>query len=143
FVQLGQELLDQRGLTRSDLAGDHDETVAVPHGVVHVGFGARMRLAHIDELGIGREPEGKFAKLEKFEVHRFYLTSGVYSRPVLYNKVTKNRSSTNSEAESVLVRSTRRASMPRVRLRRATYVMRRPICLSVSRRGISTYLALR
>ena len=69
--QLGQETLDQRGLTGADVAGDHDEAVGEPDGGLHVRLGARVLFAgRYRNCGSGREPERRFLEFEKVAIHR-------------------------------------------------------------------------
>jgi hypothetical protein len=67
FFKLAQEGLDQRGLARADLAGDHHEPVGEPDGRLHVRLGARMVLRQVQELRVRAEPEGQFSQLEQVE----------------------------------------------------------------------------
>ena len=67
-VEFAQKGLQQRRLARTDLAGDDDETVGEPDRRFHVGLGARVLLAPVDELRIGRQSEGLLVQLEMFEV---------------------------------------------------------------------------
>jgi hypothetical protein len=57
LLELLEEGLDQRGLARADLAGDHHEAVREPDRRLHVRLGARMVLRQIQERGIRRQPE--------------------------------------------------------------------------------------
>ena len=65
-LQFPQKGLDQRGLARADLAGDHHEAIGEPDRRFHVRFGARMLLAEIQELRIRAQPERQFVQFEEF-----------------------------------------------------------------------------
>src|SRR5262249_1848445 len=66
LVQLREELLNQRRLPASDLAGDDDESLSVPHGVVHVDLRAPVRLAHEEKVEVRRQPERLRRKAKMF-----------------------------------------------------------------------------
>ncbi len=70
LLELLEEGLDQGGLARADLAGDHHEAVGEPDRRLHVRLGARMVLRQVQELRVRSQPEGQFVQLEQFEVHR-------------------------------------------------------------------------
>ena len=69
LLQFVQERLDQRGLAGADLAADDDETVGEPDRRLHVGLGARMLLAQVQECRIRAQPERQFCKPEQVEIH--------------------------------------------------------------------------
>ncbi len=68
IIQLGEKRLQQRRLAGADLTRDDDETVGQPDGRLHVGFGARVLLAPVDELGIRRQPKRRHVEPEMLQI---------------------------------------------------------------------------
>ena len=72
-VDIGQDMRDQGGFARADLAGHDDEALALGEAVAEIGHRLPVRPAVIPEARVGRQLEGLSGQAIMLGIHKQYL----------------------------------------------------------------------